>query len=76
MEKAEAGSVERTVAESQSEMTEVIMPNDTNMMGTLMGGRLTQLIDIAGGIAASRQRGAIRHSVDGSNRLHRPRSPG
>lgn len=54
MEKAEAGSVERTVAESQSEMTEVIMPNDTNMMGTLMGGRLTQLIDIAGGIAASR----------------------
>ncbi len=54
MSETEKRPAERTVADSQSEMTEVIMPNDTNTMGTLMGGRLTQLIDIAGGIAASR----------------------
>ena len=54
MSNQDGSPAERAVSDSQSEMTEVIMPNDTNMMGTLMGGRLTQLIDIAGGIAASR----------------------
>ncbi len=30
----------RTVAQSQSEMTELILPNDTNTLGNLLGGRL------------------------------------
>jgi len=44
----------RPVRESQSQMAEVIFPNDTNPLGNLMGGRLMQLIDVAGAMAAHR----------------------
>lgn len=44
----------RTVAESQSEMTEIVLPNDTNILGNLLGGRLMHFIDIVGAIAAWR----------------------
>jgi len=47
-------SVVRTVAGSQSEMTEVILPNDANTLGNLLGGRLMHFIDLTGGIAAFR----------------------
>jgi acyl-CoA hydrolase len=46
--------VARTVASSQSEMTEIVMPNDTNTMGNLLGGRLMHFIDITGAMAAYR----------------------
>src|SRR6201987_1030781 len=44
----------RTVAESQSEMTELILPNDTNPLGNLLGGRLMHFIDLVGAMAAYR----------------------
>jgi acyl-CoA hydrolase len=44
----------RTVAESQSEMTELILPNDTNTLGNLLGGRLMHFIDLVGAMAAYR----------------------
>ena len=44
----------RTVASTQSEMTEVILPNDANTLGNLLGGRLMHFIDITGAIAAYR----------------------
>jgi acyl-CoA hydrolase len=44
----------RTVAESQSEMTEIILPNDTNLLGHLLGGRLMHFIDLTGALAAYR----------------------
>lgn len=44
----------RTVAESQSEMTELILPNDTNTLGNLLGGRLMHYIDLVGAMAAYR----------------------
>src|SRR5580704_9808945 len=44
----------RTVASSQSEMTEIILPNDTNTLGNLLGGRLMHFIDITGAMAAYR----------------------
>src|SRR5213082_3981658 len=44
----------RTVAESQSEMAEVVLPNDTNPLGNLLGGRLMHFIDVAGAMAAHR----------------------
>lgn len=44
----------RTVAESQSEMAEVILPNDANPLGNLLGGRLLHFIDLAGAMAAHR----------------------
>lgn len=44
----------RTVAESQSQMAEVILPNDANPLGNLLGGRLMHFIDIAAAMAAHR----------------------
>jgi acyl-CoA hydrolase len=44
----------RTVSDSQSEMTEIILPNDTNTLGNLLGGRLMHFIDIVGAMAAYR----------------------
>src|SRR5215831_14105804 len=44
----------RTVEQSQSEMAEVVLPNDANPLGNLLGGRLMHLIDIAGALAAHR----------------------
>src|SRR5487761_2352171 len=44
----------RLVAESQSEMTEIILPNDANTLGNLLGGRLMHFIDLTGAMAAYR----------------------
>src|SRR5580692_12269636 len=44
----------RTVAQSQSEMTELVLPNDTNTLGNLLGGRLMHFIDLVGAMAAYR----------------------
>ena len=44
----------RTVASTQSEMTEIILPNDTNTLGNLLGGRLMHFIDLPGAMAAYR----------------------
>ena len=48
------GSRPRTVADSQSEMAEVVLPNDANPLGNLLGGRLMHWIDLAGAMAAHR----------------------
>lgn len=44
----------RTVRSTQSEMTEIILPNDTNTLGNLLGGRLMHFIDLTGAMAAYR----------------------
>jgi acyl-CoA hydrolase len=44
----------RTVISTQSEMTEIVLPNDTNVLGHLLGGRLMHFIDITGAMAAYR----------------------
>ena len=43
-----------TARESQVEMTELVLPNDTNQLGNLLGGRLMHWMDIAMAIAAAR----------------------
>ena len=50
----EPNPVVRTVASTQSEMTEIILPNDTNTLGHLLGGRLMHFIDLTGAMAAYR----------------------
>lgn len=45
---------EKQVSESHVAMTEMIMPNDTNPLGNLMGGILMRWMDIAAGICASK----------------------
>lgn len=61
----------RSVRESQVEMVEMILPNDTNRLGNLLGGRLMHWIDIAAAIAASRHtnRVCVTASVDELNFL-------
>lgn len=44
----------RPVSESQSQMAEVVLPNDANPLGNLLGGRLMHMIDIAGALSAHR----------------------
>ncbi len=44
----------RPVSESKSEMIELVLPNDTNPLGALLGGRLMHWIDLAGALAAHR----------------------
>lgn len=42
------------VGDSRVDMVEMVMPNDANPLGTIFGGRVMQLMDIAASIAASR----------------------
>jgi acyl-CoA hydrolase len=44
----------RPVNDSQSEMNEIVLPNDANPLGALLGGRLMHWIDLAGALAAHR----------------------
>ena len=44
---------------SQVFMTELVLPNDTNQLGNLLGGRLMHWIDIAAAIAAQRHCGRV-----------------
>jgi acyl-CoA hydrolase len=54
MSTTETTPIVRLVADSQSEMTEIILPNDTNILGNLLGGRLMHFIDLTGAMAAYR----------------------
>lgn len=42
---------------SAVEMTEVVLPNDANPLGNMLGGRLLHLIDMAAAVAAIRHAG-------------------
>lgn len=56
----------RTAADSRIVMTELVLPNDTNTFGNLMGGRLMYWMDIAAALAAMKHCGApvVTASVD------------
>lgn len=62
----------RTVAETRSEYAEICLPNDTNMLGHMLGGHVMHLVDLCGAIAAMRHaRGAVvTASVDQMTFLH------
>jgi acyl-CoA hydrolase len=44
----------KPVAESRVKMTELVLPNDTNHMGNILGGRVMHLIDLAAAMSAMR----------------------
>lgn len=56
----------RRVGESESKLTEFVLPNDANPLGSLLGGRLMHWIDIVGAIAANRhsRNYAVTASID------------
>lgn len=56
----------KKASESLIVMTELVLPNDTNTFGNLMGGRLMYWMDIAAALAAMKHCGApvVTASVD------------
>jgi acyl-CoA hydrolase len=62
----------RFVKTSQVEMTQIVLPNDTNTLGNLLGGSLMHWIDIAAAIAGSRHSSTavVTASVDDLNFIH------
>src|ERR1041384_4309750 len=58
--------MQKTAKESLVIMTELVLPNDTNTFGNLMGGRLMYWMDIAAALAAMKHCGmpAVTASVD------------
>jgi acyl-CoA hydrolase len=56
----------RPVRASRTEMTELVLPQDSNVLGNILGGRVMHMIDIAGAIAAYRhcRRQVVTASVD------------
>src|SRR5882762_3734167 len=58
--------MEKKASESLVVMTELVLPNDTNNFGNLMGGRLMYWMDIAAALAAMKHCGApvVTASVD------------
>src|SRR5678809_3060 len=56
----------RKVDETVTVMNEIVLPNDTNLYGNLMGGRLMYWMDIAAALSAQRHANApvVTASVD------------
>jgi acyl-CoA hydrolase len=56
----------RKAADSLTVMTELVLPNDTNVFGNLMGGRLMYWMDIAAALSAQKHCNAavVTASVD------------
>ncbi len=62
----------KTVAQSVTEMTELVLPNDSNMLGNVLGGRVMHLIDLAAAITCARHSGhvAVTASMDNVDFRH------
>ena len=62
----------RPVRDSQVEMTELVLPNDANVHGSVLGGRVMHLMDMCGAMAALRHArcGVVTASVDEIEFLH------
>jgi acyl-CoA hydrolase len=58
--------------ESATEMVQVVLPNDANPLGFILGGTVMHLIDIAGAIAGHRHTRSllVTAAVDGLQFLH------
>ncbi|HVH29971.1 MAG TPA: acyl-CoA thioesterase [Vicinamibacterales bacterium] len=58
--------------ESATEMVQVVLPNDANPLGFILGGTVMHLIDIAGAIACHRHARSllVTAAVDGLQFLH------
>jgi len=62
----------KKVAESVVQMTELVMPQDTNSLGTIFGGKIMQWMDIAAAICGFRhcRTSVVTASVDALHFLH------
>ena len=62
----------RTVSQSQSEYSEICLPNDANLLGNMLGGHVMHLVDLCGAIAGIRHARCmvVTASVDQMTFLH------
>ncbi len=62
----------KPAADSATEMVQVVLPNDANPLGFILGGTVMHLIDIAGAIACHRHTRSllVTAAVDGLQFLH------
>ena len=62
----------KRAADSATEMVQVVLPNDANPLGFILGGTVMHLIDIAGAIACHRHTRSLlaTAAVDGLQFLH------
>ena len=62
----------KRAADSATEMVQVVLPNDANALGFILGGTVMHLIDIAGAIACHRHTRTllVTAAVDGLEFLH------
>lgn len=62
----------KSAADSVTDMVQVVLPNDANPLGYILGGTVMHLIDIAGAIAAHRHTRTllVTAAVDGLQFLH------
>jgi acyl-CoA hydrolase len=62
----------RFVRESESDYSELALPNDANTFGNLLGGRIMHLVDLAGAIAAMKhaRHPVVTASVDHMDFIH------
>jgi len=69
---AAAPAAPKRASESATEMVQVVLPNDANPLGFILGGTVMHLIDIAGAIACHRHTRSllVTAAVDGLQFLH------
>ena len=69
---APAPPAPKRASESATEMVQVVLPNDANPLGFILGGTVMHLIDIAGAIACLRHTRSllVTAAVDGLQFLH------
>jgi len=62
----------KAASESYTEMVQVVLPNDANPLGFILGGTVMHLIDICGAIACHRHARSllVTAAVDGLQFLH------
>ena len=62
----------RFVRESESDYSELALPNDANMFGNLLGGRIMHLVDLAAAIAAMKhcRNPVVTASIDHMDFIH------
>src|SRR6266699_5493313 len=62
----------KPASDSATEMVQVVLPNDANPLGYILGGTVMHLIDIAGAIAGHRHTRSllVTAAVDGLQFLH------
>ena len=67
-----SGLAPKTPSETFTEMVQVVLPNDANPLGFILGGTVMHLIDIAGAIACHRHTRSllVTAAVDGLQFLH------